>query len=162
VLIVSGMLVGASGTFLTLMMARAMGRSVTNVLFGAFGTLQVSAEAIAARDSTVRPTTAEDVAVILAYSPHVVILPGYGLAAARRPHPAGEPDLRDADPRRRPREAGRRAQAEHDPGLRRNRHPALRRAADGDAVRGREGLRGQAERRPQSGLMRLGLVALAA
>ena len=43
VLIVSGMLVGASGTMLTLMMARAMGRSVTNVLFGAFGQLQASA-----------------------------------------------------------------------------------------------------------------------
>src|SRR5438874_1866386 len=63
VLIVSGMLVGASGTFLTLMMARAMGRSVTNVLFGAFGTLPVSAEAIAAGDGAVRPTTPEDVAV---------------------------------------------------------------------------------------------------
>src|ERR1041385_8353572 len=83
VLIVSGMLVGASGTFLTLMMARAMGRSVTNVLFGAFGTLQVSAEAIAAGDGTVRPTTPDDVAVMLAYSQHVVIVPGYGLAVAQ-------------------------------------------------------------------------------
>src|SRR5262245_23963109 len=50
VLIVSGMLVGASGTLLTLMMARAMGRSVGNVLFGAFGQLQVSGEALAASD----------------------------------------------------------------------------------------------------------------
>jgi proton-translocating NAD(P)+ transhydrogenase subunit beta len=86
VLIVSGMLVGASGTFLTLMMARAMGRSVTNVLFGAFGTLQVSAEAIAAGDGTVRSTTAEDVAVMLAYSQRVVIVPGYGLAVAQAQH----------------------------------------------------------------------------
>src|SRR5205823_11874370 len=80
VLIVSGMLVGASGTLLTLMMARAMGRSVTNVLFGAFGTLQVSEEAIAAGDGTVRPANAEDVAVMLAYSQRVVVVPGYGLA----------------------------------------------------------------------------------
>jgi NAD(P) transhydrogenase subunit beta len=86
VLIVSGMLVGASGTLLTLMMARAMGRSVTNVLFGAFGTLQVSAEAIAAGDGTVRSTTAEDVAVMLAYSQRVVIVPGYGLAVAQAQH----------------------------------------------------------------------------
>jgi NAD(P) transhydrogenase subunit beta len=86
VLIVSGMLVGASGTFLTLMMARAMGRSVANVLFGAFGTLQVSAEAVAAGDGAVKPTTAEDVAVMLAYSRHVVIVPGYGLAVAQAQH----------------------------------------------------------------------------
>jgi NAD(P) transhydrogenase subunit beta len=86
VLIVSGMLVGASGTFLTLMMARAMGRSVSNVLFGAFGTLQVSEEAIAAGDGAVRPTTAEDVAVMLAYSQRVVLVPGYGLAVAQAQH----------------------------------------------------------------------------
>jgi H+-translocating NAD(P) transhydrogenase subunit beta len=86
VLIVSGMLVGASGTLLTLMMARAMGRSVGNVLFGAFGTLQVSAEAIASGDGAVRPTTPEDVAVMLAYSRRVVIVPGYGLAVAQAQH----------------------------------------------------------------------------
>jgi NAD(P) transhydrogenase subunit beta len=86
VLIVSGMLVGASGTFLTLMMAHAMGRSVTNVLFGAFGTLQVSPEAIAAGDATIRTTTPEDVAVMLAYSQRVVIVPGYGLAVAQAQH----------------------------------------------------------------------------
>ncbi|PWU25160.1 MAG: NAD(P) transhydrogenase subunit beta [Candidatus Rokuibacteriota bacterium] len=86
VLIVSGMLVGASGTLLTLMMARAMGRSVANVLFGAFGQLQVSAEAIAASDGAVRPTTTEDVAVMLAYAQRVVIVPGYGLAVAQAQH----------------------------------------------------------------------------
>jgi NAD(P) transhydrogenase subunit beta len=86
VLIVSGMLVGASGTLLTLMMARAMGRSIANVIFGAFGQLQVSAEAIAATDGAVRPTTAEDVAVMLAYAQRVVIVPGYGLAVAQAQH----------------------------------------------------------------------------
>src|SRR5436309_11124914 len=86
VLIVSGMLVGASGTLLTLMMARAMGRSIANVLFGAFGQLQVSIEALAATDGAVRPTTAEDVAVMLAYAQRVVIVPGYGLAVAQAQH----------------------------------------------------------------------------
>jgi NAD(P) transhydrogenase subunit beta len=90
VLIVSGMLVGASGTLLTLMMARAMGRSVANVLFGAFGTLQVTAEGVAAADGAVRPTTPEDVAVMLAYAHRVVVVPGYGLAVAQAQHAVRE------------------------------------------------------------------------
>ena len=90
VLIVSGMLVGASGTLLTLMMAKAMGRSVANVLFGAFGTLQVTGEAIAAAGGAVRPTTAEDVGVMLAYAQRVVIVPGYGLAVAQAQHAVRE------------------------------------------------------------------------
>jgi len=90
VLIVSGMLVGASGTLLTLLMARAMGRSVANVLFGAFGRLQVSPEAVAAGDGAVRPTTPEDVAVMLAYARRVIIVPGYGLAVAQAQHAVRE------------------------------------------------------------------------
>jgi NAD(P) transhydrogenase subunit beta len=90
VLIVSGMLVGASGTLLTLMMARAMGRSVANVLFGAFGTLQVTGEAIEAAGGAVRPTTPEDVAVMLAYAQRVIIVPGYGLAVAQAQHAVRE------------------------------------------------------------------------
>jgi proton-translocating NAD(P)+ transhydrogenase subunit beta len=87
VLIVSGALVGASGTMLTLMMARAMGRSVSNVLFGAFGQLQVTpGAAVADGDGTVRATTADDVAVMLAYSKRVVVVPGYGLAVAQAQH----------------------------------------------------------------------------
>jgi len=87
VLIVSGALVGASGTMLTLMMARAMGRSVTNVLFGAFGQIQASgASAAASGDGTVRSTTADDVAVMLAYAKHVIVVPGYGLAVAQAQH----------------------------------------------------------------------------
>jgi proton-translocating NAD(P)+ transhydrogenase subunit beta len=90
VLIVSGMLVGASGTLLTLMMARAMGRSVANVLFGAFGTLQVTAEQVEAAGGAVRPTTPEDVAVMLAYAQRVIIVPGYGLAVAQAQHAVRE------------------------------------------------------------------------
>ena len=87
VLIVSGMLVGASGTLLTLLMGRAMNRSIANVLFGAFG--QVSSEAAAAAGTdggVVRSASAEDVAVMLAYAHKVVIVPGYGLAVAQAQH----------------------------------------------------------------------------
>jgi NAD(P) transhydrogenase subunit beta len=90
VLIVAGMLVGASGTMLTMLMARAMGRSIANVLFGAFGTLQVSSEAIEAAGGAVRPTTPEDVAVMLAYAHRVIVVPGYGLAVAQAQHAVRE------------------------------------------------------------------------
>jgi H+-translocating NAD(P) transhydrogenase subunit beta len=89
VLIVSGMLVGASGTFLTLLMGRAMNRSITNVLFGAFG--QVAAAGAGSPSAngsaaTVRSATAEDVAVMLAYASKVVVVPGYGMAVAQAQH----------------------------------------------------------------------------
>jgi NAD(P) transhydrogenase subunit beta len=87
VLIVSGMLVGASGTLLTLMMGRAMNRSIANVLFGAFGQVSEGAAAAAASDGgTVRSASAEDVAVMLAYAHKVVFVPGYGLAVAQAQH----------------------------------------------------------------------------
>jgi NAD(P) transhydrogenase subunit beta len=87
VLIVSGMLVGASGTLLTLMMGRAMNRSIGNVLFGAFGKVTAQAAAVAAGDGgNVRSANAEDVAVMLAYAHKVVFVPGYGLAVAQAQH----------------------------------------------------------------------------
>ena len=87
VLIVSGMLVGASGTLLTMMMSRAMNRSIANVLFGAFGQVTEAAAAVAASDGgTVRSASAEDVAVMLAYAHKVVFVPGYGLAVAQAQH----------------------------------------------------------------------------
>ena len=88
VLIVSGMLVGASGTLLTVMMGRAMNRSIANVLFGAFGKIQESGAAAAADTDggTVRSANAEDVAVMLAYAHKVVFVPGYGLAVAQAQH----------------------------------------------------------------------------
>jgi NAD(P) transhydrogenase subunit beta len=87
-LIVAGMLVGASGTLLTLMMARAMNRSVANVLFSAFGQIQESGAAAAAGTDggSVRSASAEDVAVMLAYAHKVVFVPGYGLAVAQAQH----------------------------------------------------------------------------
>jgi NAD(P) transhydrogenase subunit beta len=85
VLIVSGMLVGASGTMLTLLMAKAMNRSVANVLFGAFGQVQAGAGAVAT-DGTVRATTPGDVAVMLSYARKVIVVPGYGMAVAQAQH----------------------------------------------------------------------------
>ena len=88
VLIVSGMLVGASGTFLTIMMGKAMNRSIANVLFGAFGQIAPSAAAAAAsaNGGQVRSATTDDVAVMLGYAHKVVFVPGYGMAVAQAQH----------------------------------------------------------------------------
>jgi NAD(P) transhydrogenase subunit beta len=88
VLIVSGALVGASGTLLTILMGRAMNRSIANVLFGAFGQVSTSAAAAAAdtNGGTVRSASADDVAVMLAYAQKVVFVPGYGMAVAQAQH----------------------------------------------------------------------------
>src|SRR5437764_4350629 len=86
VLIVSGMLVGASGTMLTVLMGRAMNRSIANVLFSAFGQIQdggTAAAAAGADGGSVRSASAEDVAVMLTYAHKVVFVPGYGLAVAQ-------------------------------------------------------------------------------
>ena len=92
VLIVSGALVGASGTLLTLLMGRAMNRTIANVIFGAFG--QVVAGGAARRapgdGRTVRRRPPEDVAIMLAYAQRVVIVPGYGLAVAQAQHDVRE------------------------------------------------------------------------
>ncbi|HEU4972653.1 MAG TPA: NAD(P)(+) transhydrogenase (Re/Si-specific) subunit beta, partial [Gaiellaceae bacterium] len=87
VLIVAGMLVGASGTLLTLLMAKAMNRSIANVLFGAFGQVQAGAGQERADDGrTVRATTADDVAVQLSFARKVIVVPGYGMAVAQAQH----------------------------------------------------------------------------
>jgi NAD(P) transhydrogenase subunit beta len=86
-LIIAGTLVGASGTLLTQMMGKAMNRSIANVVFGAFGTGGGQAAAITGESGgQVRATTADDVAVMLAYARRVVIVPGYGLAVAQAQH----------------------------------------------------------------------------
>jgi len=91
-LIIGGTLVGASGTLLTLIMCRAMNRSVTNVFLGAFGTAPSGAAAAAASTDgqTVRETSADDLAVMLAYARQVMIVPGYGLAVAQAQHAVRE------------------------------------------------------------------------
>jgi NAD(P) transhydrogenase subunit beta len=84
-LLVGGTLVGASGTFLTLLMARAMGRSVANILFGALkgGSTLGAGEA---SDRPVRSAGPADVAILLGYADRVIIVPGYGLAVAQAQH----------------------------------------------------------------------------
>jgi len=87
VLIVAGALVGASGTLLTLLMGRAMNRSIANVLFGAFGSVQATTAAAAGADGrSVRSTSPEDLAIMLSYARRVVFVPGYGLAVAQAQH----------------------------------------------------------------------------
>ena len=86
VLIISGTLVGASGTLLTQLMSKAMNRSLANVLFGAFGSVSPAAAAAAAGGAGATPmreTSVEDAATLLAYSHSVVVVPGYGLAVAQ-------------------------------------------------------------------------------
>jgi len=86
-LIVAGTLVGASGILLTRMMSKAMGRSLANVLFSAFGSVSAtSASAEGVEGRTVRSGSPEDVGVLLAYANKVVIIPGYGLAVAQAQH----------------------------------------------------------------------------
>jgi proton-translocating NAD(P)+ transhydrogenase subunit beta len=88
-LIIGGTLVGASGTLLTILMGRAMNRSLPNVLFGAFGAPAAAGAAAAAggaEEKSYREISAEDCAVMLAYASRVVIVPGYGLAVAQAQH----------------------------------------------------------------------------
>jgi NAD(P) transhydrogenase subunit beta len=88
VLIISGALVGASGTLLTLLMGKAMNRSVTNVLFGAFGAVHTAGagEASGGSGAEVRSVSAEDTAALLAFADQVIIVPGYGMAVAQAQH----------------------------------------------------------------------------
>ena len=83
IMIVGGTLVGASGLILTQLMSKAMNRSITNILFGAFGTIQSDSGSAISGDLTVRRTTVEDLAILCTYAQSVVIVPGYGLAVAR-------------------------------------------------------------------------------
>jgi H+-translocating NAD(P) transhydrogenase subunit beta len=83
-LITAGALDGSSGFVLSVIMCRAMNRSVTNVLFGAFGAVQTKGRAVEQR--TVKSATATDAAELLANADSVVIIPGYGMAVAQAQH----------------------------------------------------------------------------
>ena len=90
-LIVAGTLVGASGSLLTKLMSDAMGRSLGNVLFGAFGQVRAGAAAAVGKEGrSVRSASAEDLGTLLAYSRRVIIVPGYGLAVAQAQHAVRE------------------------------------------------------------------------
>ncbi|MBJ7347655.1 MAG: NAD(P)(+) transhydrogenase (Re/Si-specific) subunit beta [Thermoleophilaceae bacterium] len=92
VLIVAGAIVGASGSILTNLMAKAMNRSIGNVLFGSFGGAgdAVAGAAGATHDGTVRSTSAADAAILMAYAQDVIVVPGYGLAVAQAQHTVRE------------------------------------------------------------------------
>jgi len=79
-MIIAGTVVGAAGTLLTQLMAKAMNRSIGNVLFGSFGAAAGEAQAIGGSQ---KPIEASDAAVMMAYAERVVIVPGYGMAGAQ-------------------------------------------------------------------------------
>jgi H+-translocating NAD(P) transhydrogenase subunit beta len=89
VLVVAGALDGSSGLILSVIMCKAMNRSFTNVMFGAFGQVQTSAAA-AKEERVVRSATPEEAASILESAGKVVIVPGYGMAVAQAQHKVRE------------------------------------------------------------------------
>jgi H+-translocating NAD(P) transhydrogenase subunit beta len=88
-LIIAGALDGSSGLILSIIMSKAMNRSFTNVLFGAFGQVQASAAA-GEEARPVRSATAEEAAAILSAANRVIIVPGYGMAVAQAQHKVRE------------------------------------------------------------------------
>ncbi|HVE78335.1 MAG TPA: NAD(P)(+) transhydrogenase (Re/Si-specific) subunit beta [Gemmatimonadaceae bacterium] len=90
VLIICGALDGASGFLLSVLMSKAMNRSFTNVLFGAFGGTVAAGTRKTAEGLTVKSVTAEDAAIQLAYAQKVIVVPGYGMAVAQAQHQVRE------------------------------------------------------------------------
>jgi H+-translocating NAD(P) transhydrogenase subunit beta len=89
-LIVAGALVGASGGILTKLMADAMNRSLANIIVGGFGTGDSVLPLPMAGDAQIRSIAADDAGIQLAYASKVIIVPGYGLAAAQAQHGVAE------------------------------------------------------------------------
>jgi H+-translocating NAD(P) transhydrogenase subunit beta len=85
-MIVAGMIVGASGSILTNLMAKAMNRSIPAIVAGGFGGGGVAPSGDAGGDKTVRATSAADAAIQMAYANQVIVVPGYGLAVAQAQH----------------------------------------------------------------------------
>ncbi len=79
-MIIAGTVVGAAGTLLTLLMAKAMNRSIYSVLFGAFGAVEQEGGEIA---GSLKPMDPEDAASVMAFANKVIIVPGYGMAVAQ-------------------------------------------------------------------------------
>ena len=89
-LIIAGSLVGSSGTLLTILMGRAMNRSLANVLFSAFGSAVAAGPGGEAETRPVKDVSPADVATMLAYADKVIVVPGYGLAVAQAQHSVRE------------------------------------------------------------------------
>ena len=83
-MIIAGTVVGAAGTLLTQLMARAMNRSIANILFGHFGGGEGAAEAEV--EGSMKPIDANDAGIMMAYASKVIIIPGYGMAVAQAQH----------------------------------------------------------------------------
>ena len=91
ILIIAGSLVGSAGLILTQIMCKAMNRSLTNVLFSAFGTGdQAGGATEATGDKNVKSVDAEEAAMIMGYAQSAIIVPGYGMAAAQAQHAVRE------------------------------------------------------------------------
>ncbi len=88
-MILGGILVGAAGSILTLLMCRAMNRSLINVIIGAFGG---GGAALEHEGGTIKEISVSDASILMAYSQKIVIVPGYGLAVAQAQHIASELD----------------------------------------------------------------------
>ena len=87
VMLVGGILVGSAGTLLTVVMCKAMNRSLLNVLIGNFGGGSTGAAATSASfEGTIKEVTASDAAILMKYAKKVIIVPGYGLAVAQAQH----------------------------------------------------------------------------
>jgi H+-translocating NAD(P) transhydrogenase subunit beta len=89
-MIVAGMIVGASGSILTNLMAVAMNRSIPAIVFGSFGAGSDAAAAAGGEQGTVKATSAADAAIQMAYANQVIVVPGYGLAVAQAQHTVKE------------------------------------------------------------------------
>jgi NAD(P) transhydrogenase subunit beta len=89
-MVVAGMIVGASGSILTNLMAVAMNRSIPAIVFGSFGAGSAAAAAAGGEQGTVKATSAADAAIQMAYANQVIVVPGYGLAVAQAQHTVKE------------------------------------------------------------------------
>lgn len=89
-MIVAGMIVGASGSILTNLMAVAMNRSIPAIVFGSFGGSDTGGGPAGGEQGTVKATSAADAAIQMAYANQVIVVPGYGLAVAQAQHAVKE------------------------------------------------------------------------
>ncbi len=89
-MIVAGMIVGASGSILTNLMAVAMNRSIPAIVFGSFGGGEAAGGPAGGEQGTVKATSAADAAIQMAYANQVIVVPGYGLAVAQAQHAVKE------------------------------------------------------------------------
>ena len=93
VMLTGGILVGSAGTLLTIIMCKAMNRSLSSVIFGAFGGTSSAVAGANTEGGSIKDITVSDVAVLMNYSKRVVIVPGYGLAVAHAQHVIHELEL---------------------------------------------------------------------